>query len=145
MYGGYSAEHPASNAAVAATRGRVLTYQGKPAFTEFSASNGGWTVRGQVHGANVPYLPARQDPYDHAYRRWTATFTGNEIARHFAGLGTFDNIAVTERDGNGAGNGRALQVRVTDTNGTSRTADADDFMLWIGLRSTWFANPVVRR
>ena len=108
-------------------------------------SNGGWTVRGQVHGANVPYLPARQDPYDHAYRRWTATFTGNEIARHFAGLGTFDNIAVTERDGNGAGNGRAVQVRVTDTNGTSRTADADDFMLWIGLRSTWFANPVVRR
>ena len=118
VYGGYSAEHPASNAAVAATRGRVLTYQGKPAFTEFSASNGGWTVQGQVHGANVPYLPAKQDPYDHAYRRWTATFTGNEIARHFAGLGTFDSSP--SRSGTATARGTAAPCRCGSPTRTER-------------------------
>jgi stage II sporulation protein D len=143
VYGGYSAEHPASNAAVQATRRRIVTYKTKPAFTQFSASNGGWTVQGQVHGANVSYLPAKQDPYDDAYRRWTATFTGREIVRHFQGLGTFDTITVIDRDGHGDWNGRALRVRVKDTDGNAREADADDFMLWIGLRSTWFKRPVV--
>ena len=51
VYGGYSSEHPDSNAAIAATAGKIQTYGGDPAFTQFSSSSGGWTSAG-----SVPYL-----------------------------------------------------------------------------------------
>ena len=101
---------------------------------------------GQVHGANVPYLPARQDPYDHAYRRWTATFTGNEITPPTSRVSARSTTSPSP-SGTGTVRGTAAPCRCGSPTRTARpgTADADDFMLWIGLRSTWFANPVVRR
>ena len=68
VYGGYDAEHPASNSAVDATRQQVLLASGKPAFTQFGASSGGWTSAG-----SVSYLPARQDPYDGCVRQRRST------------------------------------------------------------------------
>ena len=59
VYGGYDAEHPASNAAIEATRRQVLRSGGEPAFTQFGSSSGGWTSAG-----SMPYLPAQRDPYD---------------------------------------------------------------------------------
>jgi len=143
VYGGYSAEHPDANAAIKATARRVLTFRGGLAFTEFSASNGGWTTQGEVHGQTVPYLPAKQDPYDHSYRGWKATFTGNEITRHWNGLGTLQSIQVLSRNGHGAWNGRVERLRVTGSTGKSIEVDGDDFMLYVGLMSRWFKNPVV--
>ena len=43
MYGGVSAETPSTDAAVAATSGQVVTYDGKPVVTYFFASSGGHT------------------------------------------------------------------------------------------------------
>ena len=43
MYGGVAAETPATDAAVAATRGQIVTYDGQPAITYFFASSGGHT------------------------------------------------------------------------------------------------------
>ncbi len=43
MYRGVAAEGASTNAAVAATRGQIVTYNGAPAITYFSASTGGWT------------------------------------------------------------------------------------------------------
>src|SRR6202451_285118 len=43
MYGGVSAETPSTNAAVAATSGQIVTYDGQPAVTYFFASSGGHT------------------------------------------------------------------------------------------------------
>ena len=54
VYGGYSSEHPDSNAAIEATAGKIQTYGGDPAFTQFSSSSGGWTSAG-----SVPYLVAK--------------------------------------------------------------------------------------
>jgi stage II sporulation protein D len=59
VYGGYSAEYPTSDAAVAATAHEVITSGGEPAFAQFSASNGGWASAGAFD-----YLPAQEDPYD---------------------------------------------------------------------------------
>ena len=55
----YDAEHPASNRADRRHRRQILTSGGEPAFTQFGSSSGGWTSAG-----SVPYLPAKQDPYD---------------------------------------------------------------------------------
>ena len=96
-----------------------------------------------MHGQTVPYLPAKKDPYDHAHRGWKATFTGNEITRHWNGLGTLESIQVLSRNGHGAWNGRVERLRVTGSTGDPSTVDGDDFMLYVGLMSRWFKNPVV--
>ena len=69
VYGGRSAEHPAATRAIRATRGQVLTYAGAPAFTQFSASNGGWMLAG-----SRPYLVSGPDRFD-PVRRWSTSVT----------------------------------------------------------------------
>ena len=50
---------PGRHPAVRDTARQGLTYEGRPAFTQFSASSGGWTSAG-----STPYLVAQEDPYD---------------------------------------------------------------------------------
>ena len=144
VYGGYTAEHPKSNAAVAATKGRALTWHGDVAFTQFSASNGGWTSQGQVDNADVPYLPAKQDPYDKAYPSWTVSYTAAEMQNHWPGIGQFESVEVTDRDGHGSWGGRAVEVVVHGSTGETDPMEADTLMGRIGLRSTWFQDPTVQ-
>lgn len=134
VYGGVAAEHPKADAAVKATSKRVLTYQGQPAFTQFSASNGGWSVRG-----SMPYLRAAQDSFDRGAPGdpWQATFSGAAIARNWPGLGTLQSVRVVARDGHGRLGGRATSVRVTGSK-SSVTVAGDTFASYLGLRSTMF-------
>ncbi|MGH2871405.1 MAG: SpoIID/LytB domain-containing protein [Solirubrobacteraceae bacterium] len=80
VYGGVAAETPQTNAAVAATSGQIVTYDGKPAVTYFFASSGGWTesLQDAWPGATPePWLRAVPDPYDSAggdpYHSWSRT------------------------------------------------------------------------
>jgi len=66
-YGGYDSETPATNAAVEATIGQVVTYGGAPVTTYYFASSGGETenVENALAGKTPePYLTAVLDPYD---------------------------------------------------------------------------------
>jgi stage II sporulation protein D len=58
VYGGYSAEHPVSSAAVDATAGRVLTFQDKLITALYSSTSGGHTADNEeaFSGDPVPYL-----------------------------------------------------------------------------------------
>ena len=66
MYEGVKAETPASNAAVAATSGQVVEYDGAPVTTYFFASSGGETesVQNVFQIAPEAWLVGRPDPYD---------------------------------------------------------------------------------
>ncbi|HEX2077803.1 MAG TPA: SpoIID/LytB domain-containing protein [Longimicrobium sp.] len=63
VYGGYSAEHPVSNAAVDATAGVVATYQGKLIEALFSSTSGGYTANNEdvFNSDPVPYLRGVRD------------------------------------------------------------------------------------
>ena len=132
VYGGASAEHPATDAAIAATAKQIRTWGGKPAFTQFSASNGGWSSAG-----SAPYLRAAKDPLDTAYRGWTDTVTAAEIERAYPAIGTFTGARVLARDGNGQWGGRVTSIRLTGSR-TSTTISGDTFRSIAGLRSTYF-------
>ncbi|WP_183093854.1 SpoIID/LytB domain-containing protein [Nocardioides stalactiti] len=136
VYGGRTAEHPASDDAVRATAGVVLTDDGEPAFTQFSSSNGGWTVAGTLR-----YQVAKEDVWDpwagNPNRTWTTTVAATAIERAYPAIGDFRRLRVVERDGHGAWNGRALRVRVVGAR-ASRTVDATDLRVALGLKSTWF-------
>jgi SpoIID/LytB domain protein len=128
-------QHRDSDAAVAATAGKYLAYGGKPAFTQFSASNGGYTVAG-----SQPYLVAAPDPYD-AYPTWTVTLTKAAIEAKYPTIGTFTGLAVT-RDGKGSYGGRVVTVTVQGTKGLTSVSGATFRSQW-GLKSTlWTSSSV---
>jgi SpoIID/LytB domain protein len=136
VYGGYSAEHPASNDAVRATAHEILTVGGEPAFTQFSASSGGWTSAG-----GFPYLPAQEDPYDawsgNPHHSWEKTLSADAIEAQWPEIGELTGIDVVQRDLHGDWGGRVEKLTLTGTD-AARTVSGDTFRLRFGLRSTWF-------
>ena len=131
VYGGASAEHPASNAAIDATRGEVLLHGGTPAFTQFSSSNGGWTMGGQF-----PYLQDRKDGWD-PVNPWRATVSAADFERVWPGLGPLQSVEVTARNGHGTWGGRVSRMRIVFRDGAV-TPTGDQVRSYLGLRSTWF-------
>ena len=136
VYGGVGGEEQSTNAAVEATHGRILTYQGRPAFTQFSASSGGWTSDG-----GLPYLPAQRDPYDdypgNSVHSWSTHVSSAALERAHPEIGRLVSLRVTRRDGNGAWNGRVEQLALKGSRATV-TMTGDDFRFFYGLRSSWF-------
>jgi SpoIID/LytB domain protein len=136
VYGGAGAEDPRSNAAVTATANQILTYDGQPAFTQFSSSSGGWTSAG-----SVPYLAAKADPYDdydgNPVHAWTTELGAAKIERAYPAVGTLQGIQVTRRDGNGDWKGRVWTL-VLQGSKNDVTVSGDAFRARFGLRSSWF-------
>ncbi|MDF1602959.1 SpoIID/LytB domain-containing protein [Nocardioides sp. YIM 152315] len=135
VYGGVAAEHRAANRAIRDTRTQVLTVGGEPAFTQFGSSSGGWTAAG-----SVPYLAAREDPYDgwagNPVHDWTLVVTDTRLEQAWPEIGDLGRIEVTSRDGNGAWGGRVGSITLTGTGGQV-TVSGDTFRSALGLRSTW--------
>lgn len=135
VYGGYSAEQPASNAAVAATAHQILTYGGQPAYTQFSASNGGAMLDG-----GKPYLVSKADPFDKAvspYIGWRKSVTAAAIEARWPAIGQLTDLSVTTASDNAPGAGYVASVLITGTGG-SKTVSGDTFRTFAGLRSSWF-------
>jgi stage II sporulation protein D len=137
VYKGVAGEHPLGDAAVAATSRQVLRYRGEPAFTQFSASSGGWTTAG-----SAPYLVAQRDPYDgwsgNAVHTWSVSLSARTIQRSYPSIGRLRRIQVTSRDGNGRWNGRVESMMLVGTRGRAGLT-GDDFRVRFGLRSSWFS------
>ncbi len=146
VYGGFGAEDARSNTAVTATARQILTYGGKPAFTQFSSSSGGWTSAG-----SVPYLTAKADPYDdysgNPVHEWTLTLDAARIEKAYPAVGTLGRVQVTRREGNGEWSGRVWTL-VLDGTKSDVTVSGDSFRAKFGLRSTWFSvdpTPIISR
>ena len=64
VYGGVPGEHARTTAAVQATKGEVLLWEGKPIDALFHSTSGGTTIdAAEGFGKAVPYLVAVDDPY----------------------------------------------------------------------------------
>jgi stage II sporulation protein D len=106
MYGGVAAETPSTDAAVAATRGQIVTYHGKPAITYFSSSSGGHTedIQNAWPGsAPKPWLKGVSDPYDgvahNPDHRWSDKLTIPAASAKLGSLvkGQLVGVSVTKR------------------------------------------------
>ena len=136
VYGGYAAEHPASNAAVDATRDLALMHDGEPAFTQFSSSSGGWTSAG-----SMSYLVAQEDPVRRLVRQRRARLVDarpGTVRSRAPGprSATCSRIVVLRRDGNGEWGGRVASIRIVGAAGRV-TVSGDTLRSALGLRSTW--------
>lgn len=135
VYGGLAAEEPQTNAAITATARQIRTHGGRPAFTQFSASNGGYSMAG-----SQPYLVADADTFD-LYPEWTRTFGAADITaieQRYPTLGALQGITVTSRDGNGSYGGRVLTLTLDGSVNDVIGVTGDDFRFLLGLRSTLF-------
>lgn len=120
---------------------QILRYNGQPAFTQYSASNGGWTAEG-----NQPYLVSRKDPYDNAasgdpWLNWTREVPVRQIASYY-GMARVSTIQITGRDGNGEWGGRVTSALITgvDGSGAARQVTSTGFGLQaaLGVPHHWF-------
>jgi stage II sporulation protein D len=103
VFRGAAAETPQTDAAVAATAGQVVTYEGRPAITYFFASSGGRTenVENAWPGSQPqPWLRGELDPYDHGpLHSWRLTISFASAAARLHGLvrGSFQGVEVLRR------------------------------------------------
>ena len=141
MYLGISAESPATTAAVTATRGQVLLYDGKVATTYFYSTSGGRTESSlDWNGTPLPYLVSVPDPYDtiSPYHDWgPVPFTAAAIAK---ALNLTSPIVDATTVPNQAG--RVAKLNVVTTPATVAVSAAA-LRAAIGLRSTWFSIGVI--
>lgn len=135
VYNGFLGEHPKSNAAVKATKRQILTSGGKPAFTQFGSSSGGWTAANQFG-----YLPAQRDQFDgwagNANHDWKLDLDVKRIEQAWPAVGNLKRVRVTGRDGNGEWRGRIISMVLIGAKGRV-TISGNDFRSRLGLKSTW--------
>ncbi len=141
MYRGVAAETPATDAAVAATSGQIVTYNGAPAVTYFFSSSGGYTenVEDAWPGATAdPWLRGVPDPYDGAggdpYHHWTRQLSLTAATKQLGKLvkGKLLGINVTQT----GASPRIMSAHVRGTGGTT-TVTGSELEGAFGLLSTW--------
>ncbi|MEJ7636222.1 SpoIID/LytB domain-containing protein [Aeromicrobium sp.] len=136
VYGGVSRETATTDTAVRSTAGKILTYAGKPALTQFSSSSGGFSATG-----SQPYLKAVSDSYDNwsgnPHHSWTKTVAASTIERAYPSIGTLKRLKVTKRNGYGAWGGRVSTITLVGSKKTV-TITGNAARWAFGLKSNWF-------
>jgi stage II sporulation protein D len=138
VYLGKAAETSASNEAVRATAGQVVTYDGKPAITYFFSSSGGRTESIQnafLGAAPEPWLKGVLDPYDGGpLHHWELKLSFREAAEDLSGLfkGSFEGIEVIKR----GFSPRILVAKVLGSSG-SMEVSGPELAARLGLYDAW--------
>jgi stage II sporulation protein D len=136
VYLGIEHEKPSTNAAVNATAGQVVLYQGAVAKTYFFSTSGGRTASAEdVWGEPVPYLVSVPDPYDSIspHHDWgPLVFTGAKLAKVLKMKG---RVVDLQPELNSSG-----RVKVLNVIGTKSTlaVPGADIRRRLGVQSTWF-------
>jgi len=136
VYNGVKAETTASNTAVCATGGVVMTYEGTPICAYFHSASGGITETSEnVWGRPLPYLRAVMD-YDQQspLATWNRTFSVDQIESALAAdIGKLLSIDVVSR----SQSRRAYHLLVVGTRGAQIT-NAETVRRVLKLPSTNF-------
>jgi stage II sporulation protein D len=142
VYTGVAGEKPSTTAAVKATAGEVVLYQGAVASTLYSSSSGGKTASAaDVFGTAIPYLVSRPDPWDKAspHFRWGPVLLGARSIQ--AKLGA--DARVIDAKVVATPSGRLRSLSLSTTTG-SEAIPPSLVRSALGLRSTWITVGVVR-
>lgn len=146
IYTGTAAEKSASNAAIKATRGEVLTYGGKPIEALFHTDSGGMTENSEaVWGSHVPYLRAAKDTPAKTMP-WTKTISRADLEHKLAAKGrdigkvrsiALSPLAIGRAAKDRTASGRVKTMTVKGTKGTA-TLSGTTWRSLLGLKSTLF-------
>ncbi|MFC4427712.1 SpoIID/LytB domain-containing protein [Deinococcus navajonensis] len=141
VYPGVSAEKPGTDAAIAATSTQVIAYGGRPASTYFSSDSGGFTASSaEVWGKELPYLPAKADPFSAgspraSWRLEVPLARVQGVATQFgARVGALKAVSVTRV----SESGRPQEIALSGASGTAKLsgAQAGGFVRALGASSS---------
>ena len=136
VFKGLATEPTSTNTAITASAGVALYSGGAAAFTEFGSSNGGWSADG-----GRPYLIAQFDPYDvpatDPVHTWQASVPVSSIEKSWPSIGSYRQLRIISRDGNGQWGGRVIQAVIEGSTGWVTVSGATIRSV-LGLRSEWF-------
>ncbi len=132
-----AAETAASNAAVAATAGQIVLFQGKPAITYYFASSGGMTEDNEnsfLGSMPQPWLRGVPDSYETKSSSWKASVSFATAAARLRGLvkGSFRGIEVLKR----GVSPRIVAAEVLGSRGNS-VVSGPELAARLGLESAW--------
>ncbi|MDQ3934326.1 MAG: SpoIID/LytB domain-containing protein [Actinomycetota bacterium] len=140
VYRGVTGERASTNAAVSATSGEVVTYDGQVAVTYFFSTSGGHTENVEnsfVGAAPKPWLKGVDDPYDDVSprHRWRFVFTQSQMQSRLSGLvkGTFRGIEVVKR----GVSPRVVHADIVGSGGRTRVT-GPTLRARLGIYDTWF-------
>jgi stage II sporulation protein D len=139
VYRGVPEEVPSTTAAVNATAGQVVLYNGRVANTYYHSTSGGRTanIADVWPGSQpIPYLVSVPDPYDNAspYHDWGPFLLSRErLARVLKVPGKLVDVSATTNPSL-----RVNGVVGIAADGTGPEIDATTFRRSLDLRSTWF-------
>lgn len=119
VYRGMEAEHPRTDAAIAATAGVVVTYGGATARTYYHADSGGAVASSaEVWGTWSPYLLARADAQANTpHRAWSVGLDGRAVGASLAAAGIDVGEVTSLRVLGLSESGRVSELEVTGTRG----------------------------
>lgn len=129
-----------SDAAVDATRGEYLSYNGAAVVGYFFSSDGGATEdAANVWGGDYPYLKGKIDPYEDVEAAqngaWSVTLTAEQVRQKLTSagysIGAVANVQITKRTATDNVN----EVTVTDTTGKTVTISRAAVRTVFGLNS----------
>lgn len=142
VYGGVAAEDPRSTAAVDATKGQILTYQGSIITAFFFSTSGGRTENVQnvfTKSPPLPYLVSVPDPFDKEspyHKSWPEPIvvTGGQLARMFRLSSPVVRVQVLKR----GASPRVRLARLVARDGSRVDVSGAQLRFALGLRDTWF-------
>jgi stage II sporulation protein D len=138
VYGGIAAEHPRTTAAITATKGEVLLWEGKPIDALFHSTSGGATVdAAESFGKPVPYLVGVDDPHSDLspVHRWGPTPVPETVLRKGLGL----RASVTSLELTRSPSGRVARAQVLGAAGAT-TVTGTALRSAAAIRSTWITS-----
>jgi len=143
VFGGVKVETPATNAAVDATKGEVVLYNGKVADTLFFSSSGGRTASAlESTGQSVPYLVPVADPYDTLapYHDWgPVVLDAAKVAKVLKLASPIADVVAV----NGP-SGRVKSLTITSDDESQVTINGNQARTALDLRSTWFTTALLQ-
>ena len=140
VYRGVDSETPMSDEAVEATRGQVLTYQGKPIFSAYHSNAGGMTQTvdeawpGSIR-ENFPYLCRVDSPFDAEAEvlpgfawcyRWQCDVTPKDIADRLRARGKDVGAVRDLRVRSRTSTGRVRELEVVGSTGREMLRSQND-------------------
>jgi stage II sporulation protein D len=146
VYNGFGVENEATNNAVNATRGLVMSYDGAVVQAFFHANSGGTTEDSrEVWGGSLPYLKCVDDPFcsEGKHYKWDYTVKlsrlSDNLSKNGINIGEIYDIKVLERDDSG----RVTQLKFYGSGGTN-TIKGKDLRTYAGVDNIRSSNFEVR-
>ena len=143
VYKGIGDATAATNAAVDATAGKYIRYEGALCQTFFFSSDGGATESSEnVWGTKVPYLQGVEDPYEddvETYsKNWSYECTPADLQEMVNKRESVDLGLITEVDCTYTPMGNMKSMTFVDVNGKSHTVNGNRCTVVMGAKSQRF-------